>query len=145
VEEARLAPDGWQALARGVRLGGVPLALLSIYQRATGTRPLLDACRRDAVRAGMSPASPEESPQRHLRVLTMQRGHTKQLTRHSVRHHAFFASPLIVTGTVIGVWKRRYRNEEFSFSRAMARAYRGRELEVALAVFGTLSSAQAAH
>jgi hypothetical protein len=65
-----------------------------------------------------------------------QRGHTKQLSYHSVRDHAFFAAPLIATGTVIEVWKRRYRNEEFSFSRAMARAYRGLELQVSLAAFG---------
>ncbi|MFK3981411.1 O-antigen ligase family protein [Micromonospora sp. NPDC050397] len=42
VDEARRDPDGVRRLARAVAWFGVPLAILSIYQRVSGTWPVLD-------------------------------------------------------------------------------------------------------
>ncbi|MEV4494097.1 O-antigen ligase family protein [Micromonospora arborensis] len=42
VEEARQDPDGFKRLAKAFAWFGVPVALLAIYQRLTGTWPILD-------------------------------------------------------------------------------------------------------
>ncbi len=42
VDEARQDPDAFKRLARGLTWAGVPLLLLALYQRATGTWPVLD-------------------------------------------------------------------------------------------------------